>query len=155
MTKVKRDPELWRRRFVLDPMRQIIRATERDLVEVVARLGYTGVRIPHLQVFAHVPRDEGMRMSVLADRLGVTPGAVSQVVAQLERMGLVDRVTDPADGRAVLVVPTAAAEAGYEAGRRAIADREHRWAAAVGPRRWATFRAVLAELAALAGTARR
>ena len=148
MTDVKRDPELWRRRFVLEPMRRIIRAVERDLVRVVEAEGYAGVRVAHLQVFAHVPRDEGMRMSVLADRLGVTAGAVSQVVDQLERMALVERCRDRADGRAVRVRPTPAAEAGYEAGRRAIADRERRWADLVGHSRWATFRSVLEEIAA-------
>lgn len=148
MTDVKRDPELWRRRFVLEPMRRIIRAVERDLVRVVAAEGYDGVRVAHLQVFAHVPRDEGMRMSVLADRLGVTAGAVSQVIDQLERMGLVERTRDPVDGRAVRVRPTSDAEAGYEAGRRAIAERERRWGELVGAARWATFCSVLEEIAA-------
>ncbi len=147
MSDVKRDPGLWRRRFVLEPMRRILRSVERDLVEQTAAAGYRGVRVPHLQVFAHLPRDEGTRMSLLAERLAVTPGAASQVVGQLEHMGLVERSTDPADGRAVLVRPTGAAEAGYEAGRRLIAEREERWSRLVGTRRWATFRAVLSEIA--------
>src|SRR5207253_175505 len=106
------------------------------------------VRVPHLNVFAHVPRDEGMRMSELAGWLQLTPGAVSQVVAQLEQMGLMERSPDPGDGRAVIVRPTPESEAGYEAGRRFIAGLEDEWRTLVGPRRWATFRAVLAEIAA-------
>jgi DNA-binding MarR family transcriptional regulator len=144
---VKRDPALWRRRFILDPMRRILRAVHRDLVEVTRLTGYPEVRIHHLDVFAHVPRDEGMRMSVLAERLQLTPGAVTQTVAQLERLGLVERVPDPADGRAVVVRPTPAAEGGYEAGRRRLAELEAEWEALVGARRWATFRAVLSEVA--------
>ena len=53
-----------------------------------------------------------------------------------------------ANVRAVIVRPTPEAEAGYEAGRRFIAGLEDEWRTLVGPRRWATFRAVLAEIAA-------
>ena len=148
MPVVKRDPERWKRRFVLDPMRRIQRAVHRRMVGEVAAAGYPDVRVPHLNVFAHVPRDEGMRMSVLAGWLQLTPGAVSQVVAQLEQMGLMERSPDPGDGRAVIVRPTPEAEAGYEAGRRFIAGLEDEWRTLVGPRRWATFRAVLAEISA-------
>src|SRR5205823_1406960 len=88
---VKRDPKLWKRRFVLDPMRRVQRAVHRRMVAVVSAAGYPDVRIPHLNVFAHVPRDEGMRMSELASWLQLTPGAVTQVVAELERMGLMQR----------------------------------------------------------------
>jgi DNA-binding MarR family transcriptional regulator len=145
---VKRDASLWRRTFILDPMRRIQNAVHRSMLGALAAAGYRDLRIQHLHVFAHVPRDEGLRMNELADRLQLTPGAVTQLVDQLERLGLVERIRDPDDGRAVRVLPTAAAEAGYEAGRRLLADREAAWEAHVGPRRWATFRAVLAEIAA-------
>jgi hypothetical protein len=42
---------------------------------------------------------------------------------------------------------TGAAEVGYEAARRRIAELEAEWEAMVGPRRWATFRRVLSEVA--------
>jgi DNA-binding MarR family transcriptional regulator len=144
---VKRDPELWRRRFILDPMRRIQNAVHRSMLDALAGAGYPPVRIQHLHVFAHVPRDQGMRMSELAERLQLTPGAVTQLVDQLQRLGLIERVPDPSDRRAVRVRPTAAAEAGYEAGRRLLAGREAEWERLVGSRRWATFRAVLSEIA--------
>lgn len=147
MADVKRDPEMWRRRFALDPMRRIQRAVHRKMMTTVAKEGYPQVRIQHLNVFALVPRDEGMRMSVLAERLQLTPGAVTQLVDQLVRLGLVERVPDPTDGRAVIARPTPAAEAGYEAGRRFLAEREEEWKSLVGPRRWATFRSVLEQIA--------
>jgi len=117
------------------------------MVGVVAAEGYPDVRAQHLRLFAHVPRDEGIRMSALADELQITAGAVTQLVDQLQRMGLVERTPDPDDRRATRVRPTPAAEAGYEAGRRFIAEREAAWRNLVGPRRWATFRAVLDEIA--------
>ncbi len=128
-------------------MRRIIRSVESAMVDVVAAEGYDGVRAPHLRLFAHVPRDEGIRMSALADQLQITAGAATQLVDQLQRMGLVERTTDATDRRATRVRPTPAAEAGYEAGRRFIAEREAAWSALVGPRRWATFCAVLEQIA--------
>ena len=144
---VKRDPRLWRRRFVLDPMRRIIGVTHRDLLRVVSEAGYPDVRLQHLNVFALVPRDEGMRMNVLARELGITAGAATQLVDQLERLGLVRRIPDRDDTRATRVVPTPRAEAGYEASRRRLDELEKSWENLVGIRRWRTFRSVLFELA--------
>jgi regulator of RNase E activity RraA len=56
-------------------------------------------------------------------------------------------VRDPADGRGVVVVPTAAAERGYEVARKRLADLEDAWRERVGSSRWDTFRAVLDEIA--------
>jgi DNA-binding MarR family transcriptional regulator len=136
------------RTFVLDPMRRIERAVHRDLEKVMAENGYPEVRAPHLAVFAHVPRGEGIRMRVLAERMQLTKGAVTQLVAHLEGLGLLERVPAPKDGRGVIVRPTRAAERGYEVGRGRIAELERSWAEQVGPRRWATFTAVLDEIAA-------
>ena len=135
------------RTFILDPMRRIGRAVHADLEGLLAAIGYREVRAPHITVFAHVPRWEGMRMSELADRMQLTPGAVSQLVAHLENLGLAERVRDDADGRGVIVRPTRAANRGYEASRRRLAELEEEWRALVGPRRWATFRSVLEQVA--------
>ncbi|HEY7282181.1 MAG TPA: MarR family transcriptional regulator [Actinomycetota bacterium] len=136
-----------RRTFVLDPMRRVERAAHRELAELLASIGYPGVGAPQLLVFANVPRWDGIRMKDLADRMQLTQGAVTQLVAALERRGLVERVRDLDDGRGVIVRPTLASNRGYEASRDRLAEMEQRWRTLVGPRRWATFRAVLEELA--------
>lgn len=48
--------------------------------------------------------NEGLRLSELADRLGITKQSVSQLVDDLEAEGYVARTPDPTDGRAKLVV---------------------------------------------------
>jgi DNA-binding MarR family transcriptional regulator len=50
--------------------------------------------------------DEGMSVSTLAERLGVSLATASQVVTDLETGGLVQRVEDPADRRRTLVTVT-------------------------------------------------
>ncbi|MEZ4217486.1 MAG: MarR family transcriptional regulator [Myxococcota bacterium] len=49
---------------------------------------------------------EGLGMSALAERAGVSVQRAGQLVAQLEADGYVERVADPADGRARRVVYT-------------------------------------------------
>jgi DNA-binding MarR family transcriptional regulator len=137
------------RTFILDPMRRIERAVHRELEDLMAQTGYSTVRVPHLNVFAHVPRGTGIRMSELAERVQLTKGAVTQLVSYLEAHGLVERVSDPADGRAVLVRPTEAANRGYELGRARLAEIEAGWKEQVGEDRWRTFKAVLEEVARL------
>ncbi|MEJ8544686.1 MarR family winged helix-turn-helix transcriptional regulator [Brevibacillus borstelensis] len=50
--------------------------------------------------------EDGILMSALATRLGVTKGAVTQLVARLESKGLVTRTIHPADLRAIVVTLT-------------------------------------------------
>lgn len=45
--------------------------------------------------------------SVLATRVGLTPGSVSRMVDRLEAAGLVVRIADPTDRRKALIEPTA------------------------------------------------
>lgn len=59
-------------------------------------------RTAHAALYAHISL-EGTRPTTLANKLGITPQAVAQLVGELESMGLVERVPDPKDGRARLV----------------------------------------------------
>jgi DNA-binding MarR family transcriptional regulator len=61
---------------------------------------------------------EGTRLTTLAQRTGLTHQSVGEVVAVLEQRGYVERVPDPADGRAKLVRLT---DSGRDLVRAAIA----------------------------------
>ena len=52
-----------------------------------------------------------VRSSVVVEKLGVDKGAVSRQVQHLEELGLVERMPDPADGRASLLGATRFAKA--------------------------------------------
>lgn len=51
-------------------------------------------------------RRGSMRPGALAERLGIVARSATEVVDALESRGLVERVADPSDRRATLVVPT-------------------------------------------------
>lgn len=64
--------------------------------------GERRLRPSHTGVFPHLDL-EGTRLTTLAQRLGITKQAVSELVADLEDMRVVECVADPSDGRAKLV----------------------------------------------------
>jgi DNA-binding MarR family transcriptional regulator len=57
----------------------------------------------HVAALMQVVADEGMSVTTLACRLGVSLATASQVVTDLEASGIVERVEDPTDRRRTLV----------------------------------------------------
>ena len=105
----------------------------------------TGMRGSHGRLLDLIP-EEGSRPSALAEGAWITKQAVGKRLRELEARGWVVLAPDPGDRRAVVVRRTPAGDAVRAAARRAIAAMEEGWTEAVGPERYATFRAVLAEL---------
>ena len=90
--------------------------------------------------------EEGTRLTELADRAGVTKQTASLLVAALEREGLVERVPDPADGRARLIQLSSR---GREAAQRAmevVIGVEGEWTAHLGPELTERLREALVRL---------
>jgi DNA-binding MarR family transcriptional regulator len=110
-----------------------------------ARLGFPDIRSPHLQVLAHIPT-RGIRLTTLSARAQLSLAAASEFVSELERLDYVERVVDPADARAKLIVPTARGRKAFREGARGAARIERRWAALVGDRRLEQASEVLAQL---------
>jgi DNA-binding MarR family transcriptional regulator len=127
-------------------MRRLDRAVHEEVTAMLAEIGYPEVRIAHLLLFIHTPEEEGIRMSQLAERMQLTPGAVTQLVSHLERHGLMERFRDPTDGRAVIVRPTARTRRGYAAAWGRLGELLAGWEALAGPGRWETFRRTLDDI---------
>jgi DNA-binding MarR family transcriptional regulator len=117
-------------------------AKELAIDELHRRLGdegYPDIRPGHGCVFRFIEA-EGSRLTEIAARAGMTKQAVGEVVADLERLGYVERVPDPDDRRAKII---RLSERGWDAERAALgilADIERRWAREVGEERLAALR---------------
>jgi DNA-binding MarR family transcriptional regulator len=92
--------------------------------------------LPHIAL-------EGTRMSELAERLGVSKQAVTQLVDELEGFGVVERVPDPEDARARRVVFTARGRAGFFEGLATLGELERELAGVIGGEPMAALRAAL------------
>jgi DNA-binding MarR family transcriptional regulator len=67
--------------------------------------GHPSIRRAHLQLMPHLDLD-GTRITELARRAEISKQAVGQLVTDMEAGGYVERVPDPSDQRAKIVVLT-------------------------------------------------
>ena len=118
------------------------------LARVRARTG-ADVRAAHTALFPHIDW-EGTRITDIAARAGITKQGVGQLVDDLERAGLLERVPDPADGRAKLVRFTATGRRALLDGIAVLREVEADHAAALGADRMHALRETLADLVAQA-----
>jgi DNA-binding MarR family transcriptional regulator len=114
---------------------QLTRLFQVDLFERLVAAGLEDARVPHTHVTAYIKAD-GSRLTELAAQARMTLAAMSELVDDLQRLGIVERRPDPRDGRAKLICLT---DAGWEAmriARGAIADIEHHYGEQVGAERF-------------------
>ena len=63
-----------------------------------------GFGMPHFKLLMKMAAsDEGVSVSELSQKLGITPGAVTQFIDKLVDKGMVERLEDPADRRVVRI----------------------------------------------------
>lgn len=104
-----------------------------------------GLRAAHTQLLPHLGR-EGLRPSVLAERVGISKQAVGELLADFEREGLVERARDPSDRRAVLVRLTPVGEAAILEGLGVLGEMARELAERVGDERLERLRVDLLAL---------
>ncbi|MCW2506408.1 MAG: hypothetical protein JWO79_4692 [Actinomycetia bacterium] len=103
-----------------------VTATFEGVFDLLRRLTpVDGMSLTTAATLGRLDRHGEHRLSELACAEGVTQPAMTQLVSRLERDGLAERGSDPADGRVVLVRIT---EAGREAVRRRRSARIERMA---------------------------
>jgi DNA-binding MarR family transcriptional regulator len=122
---------------------------ERALRRVSERTGRPPLRRSHTSLLPHIDL-EGTRITVLAERLGVTKQAASQLVDDLEAIGVLAREPDPDDARARRVVFTRAGRQGLLDGLAELREMEGELARSIGDESMAALRrALIAILATL------
>ncbi len=80
---------------------------ERGISQVNAEAGAAVLREAHTKLLPHLQAPEGIRITTLAEQVGVTKQAVQPLVAELAAQGLVRVESDPDDARARRVALTA------------------------------------------------
>ncbi|SHK17250.1 DNA-binding transcriptional regulator, MarR family [Pseudonocardia thermophila] len=120
------------------------RAMEQRVFAALADAGHD-ITPAQARLFQRIAPD-GSRTSELAEQAGVTKQTAGFLVEQLEKQGYVERVPDPADGRARLVriAPRGAEAAEFAA--KIVAEVEEEWRAHLGPERMAQLRDALMAL---------
>lgn len=108
-------------------------------------LGHKNLRPAHARFMVFLGW-EGSRITDIARAMDVTKNAVGQIVTELEGIGYVERVPDPADGRAKIVRYTDEGKA-LIADAAAIADQLNTEIAnIIGTKRLGELRSMLADI---------
>jgi DNA-binding MarR family transcriptional regulator len=130
----------------LPPLLEDVRSTGfEDLHRRLAERGYADIRHAHGCVFRYVERD-GVRLTDLAELAGHSKQAVGEFADDLEALGYVERVPDPADRRAKIIRLTPRGMKAKEAALEIFAAIEREWAEKIGEKRVAALRDALERL---------
>jgi DNA-binding MarR family transcriptional regulator len=118
------------------------RALRNDMLEHGHRQGFTEIASSHNAVFATLP-SEGARAADMALRSGVTRQSMGEVIRDMARLGVLETIPDPADGRAKIVRFTDYGTKLAQVGKQHIMDLEGTFRAEFGDEDWETTRRVL------------
>ena len=118
----------------------------RQVHEVFAAEDWKGLRQSHFRVISSVP-PEGITITELGDRVGMTKQGCGQFVTQLVQSGHLRVEPSPSDRRTRIVHRTATGGRTIAAVTARNLRLEQDWAERVGPERYRVFREVLEELA--------
>jgi DNA-binding MarR family transcriptional regulator len=111
--------------------------------------GFAEVRPSYGSVLIPLLEEDGLRMGEIARRARLSKQTITTLVGLCERDGLVERHTDPTDGRATVVRLTARARRFRPVAERVLGELEREVEALLGPRRRSGLRSALLVLADL------
>lgn len=111
----------------------------------LAERGFADFR-PALGTIGQHIADGGSRVTELARLTQLSKPTVVYLVDELERLGYVERVADPDDGRAKLVRLTERGFRAQETARGILAEIEEDWSRLLGPRDFTLLRELLERL---------
>jgi DNA-binding MarR family transcriptional regulator len=121
------------------------RAMEARVFAGLAAAGFDDFTPAQARVFQRIA-PHGSRLTDLASQAGITKQSAGFLVDQLERAGYVERVPDPADGRARLVRVAERGARSVAASRGIVAEVEAEWTAHLGEARMNELRHILTDL---------
>lgn len=118
------------------------------LFATIAASGFEDLRAAHGNVMEQLSFEDGLRLTDLAARAGMTAQSMGELVDDLVGLGYVARRPDPADRRAKRIHLTARGAENVRAGFRAVADQERELAELLGETAHRRLRGTLEKLLA-------
>lgn len=109
-------------------LRRVSKGMVDEITERMEAAGYPDAPARHHPVFENLDR-AGTRVTVLAERAGMSHQAMGELVQELVDRGIVERAVDPSDGRARLVRLTSQGQDVVRASIEHIFDIEAAWLA--------------------------
>lgn len=128
-------------------MRILLRQATQRSTEVLRERGYGDLRPMHMLVIERLSMS-ATRGTELAENIGLTKQATGQILDRMAALGYVERVPDPADGRAKIVELTERGRQAARASRSNAEETDAHWSETLGPARYRQLRAALASLIA-------
>jgi DNA-binding MarR family transcriptional regulator len=131
MVRTRKSGPAWRHANVGRLLNNAVRRFEARVLEFMSASGHVETRIAHVNLTRNLDV-EGTRLTELARRASMSKQAMGELVDQCADLGLVDRVADPSDGRARIVMFTPAGLAWLDAFRDAVDAAEQEMRAELG-----------------------
>lgn len=126
-------------------LRMPLETVRRRMLESLHAQGFDDLDAHHLDVFQY-PGPDNMRPSDLAARLQISKQALNYKLGELERLGYLERRSDPEDGRSRRIALTRRGRETIPVIREAVRGTEREWAAKLGRKRFAQLRELLLAL---------
>ena len=123
-------------------------AVQQHMLDRLHESGFTDFDSAYLTVFQY-PGPQGARPSELAARLRISKQALNYLLGELERLGYLERRTDPDDLRSKRIALTPRGIAAVCVIREAVGEVETAWAEQLGAERFDELRNLLLELNSL------
>lgn len=102
------------------------------LMEKLRAEGYDKLTLPHLSVLANIIREDGIRLTEIAEKLSITKQSVKDIIDCLEENKYLKRVPDPKDLRAKQFSVTKIGKQIYSDGMKASEEIAKQYADILG-----------------------
>ncbi len=130
-------------------LRMSLETVRERMLERLHERGFDDLAPAHLIVLQY-PGPQGLRPSDLAVQLRMTKQALNYLLGELERLGYIERLPDPADRRSRRISVTKRGDAIAGVIREAVAEVEGEWTERLGAKRFGELRTLLVEINELA-----
>ncbi len=139
------DLDYYRHHNVGQALVEVARDFQKQALEDFVNAGHTKLQASHQAILNNLNLN-GTRLTDLALRASMSKQAVGQLLDEVERLGYIERIPDPSDGRAKIVRFTAKGRELIKSGTQIGASIQDRYAVLIGEKKMLRLRELLDEL---------